>query len=136
MKSSPRKPAGERGSEPTPPVRGRLTSMSRAAAAASPARGALSTPKKTPTRAAAAAATVQMHRQISAGHHSPARTHAPAPAPVPAASSVDTGRVSAPVSISRQREAHALGLRLRNLLKLPKAHKFVCYEWFYSTIDE
>lgn len=28
-----------------------------------------------------------------------------------------------------------VGLRLRNLLKLPKAHKFVSYEWFYSTID-
>lgn len=29
-----------------------------------------------------------------------------------------------------------IGLRLRNLLKLPKAHKFVSYEWFYSTIDQ
>ncbi|XP_063705400.1 protein lin-9 homolog [Culicoides brevitarsis] len=29
-----------------------------------------------------------------------------------------------------------IGLRLRNLLKLPKAHKFVSYEWFYSTIDK
>jgi protein lin-9 len=28
-----------------------------------------------------------------------------------------------------------IGMRLRNLLKLPKAHKFVSYEWFYSTID-
>ncbi|CAO1413611.1 unnamed protein product [Diamesa serratosioi] len=28
-----------------------------------------------------------------------------------------------------------LGLRLRNLLKLPKAHKFVMYEFFYSNID-
>nr|CAD7257916.1 unnamed protein product [Timema shepardi] len=29
-----------------------------------------------------------------------------------------------------------LGMRLRNLLKLPKAHKWVCYEWFYSNIDK
>lgn len=29
-----------------------------------------------------------------------------------------------------------VGLRLRNLLKLPKAHKFVMYEFFYSTIDQ
>lgn len=29
-----------------------------------------------------------------------------------------------------------IGLRLRNLLKLPKAHKWVCYEWFYSDIDK
>lgn len=28
-----------------------------------------------------------------------------------------------------------VGLRLRNLLKLPKAHKFVMYEFFYSSID-
>ncbi|XP_018331210.1 protein lin-9 homolog isoform X2 [Agrilus planipennis] len=28
-----------------------------------------------------------------------------------------------------------IGLRLRNLLKLPKAHKWVCFEWFYSNID-
>lgn len=28
-----------------------------------------------------------------------------------------------------------IGLRLRNLLKLPKAHKWVSYEWFYSYID-
>lgn len=28
-----------------------------------------------------------------------------------------------------------IGLRLRNLLKLPKAHKFVMYEFFYSNID-
>lgn len=29
-----------------------------------------------------------------------------------------------------------IGLRLRNLLKLPKAHKWVSYEWFYSYIDK
>ncbi|XP_014281174.1 protein lin-9 homolog isoform X1 [Halyomorpha halys] len=28
-----------------------------------------------------------------------------------------------------------IAMRLRNLLKLPKAHKWVCYEWFYSNID-
>lgn len=28
-----------------------------------------------------------------------------------------------------------IGLRLRNLLKLPKAHKWCIYEWFYSNID-
>lgn len=32
--------------------------------------------------------------------------------------------------------AQSNGLRLRNLLKLPKAHKWVCYEWFYSTLDQ
>ena len=29
-----------------------------------------------------------------------------------------------------------IGLRLRNLLKLPKAHKWVIFEWFYSFIDK
>lgn len=29
-----------------------------------------------------------------------------------------------------------IGMRLRNLLKLPKAHKWVSYEWFYSYIDK
>lgn len=29
-----------------------------------------------------------------------------------------------------------IGMRLRNLLKLPKAHKWVCYEWFYSNLDK
>ena len=29
-----------------------------------------------------------------------------------------------------------MGLSLRTLLKLPKAHKWVCYEWFYGNIDQ
>ncbi|ODM87623.1 Protein lin-9 [Orchesella cincta] len=29
-----------------------------------------------------------------------------------------------------------LSHRVRNFLKLPKSHKWVCYEWFYSTIDQ
>lgn len=32
--------------------------------------------------------------------------------------------------------AHRLGLSLRTLLKLPKAHKWVCYEWYYANIDQ
>lgn len=34
-----------------------------------------------------------------------------------------------------KKQGQKVGMRLRNLLKLPKAHKFVSYEWFYSTID-
>ncbi|XP_012156547.1 protein lin-9 homolog [Ceratitis capitata] len=30
----------------------------------------------------------------------------------------------------------SIGLRLRNLLKLPKAHRWVIFEWFYSFIDK
>uniref|UniRef100_A0A1A9WGD3 DIRP domain-containing protein n=1 Tax=Glossina brevipalpis TaxID=37001 RepID=A0A1A9WGD3_9MUSC len=29
-----------------------------------------------------------------------------------------------------------IGMRLRNLLKLPKAHKWVIFEWFYSFVDK
>ena len=32
--------------------------------------------------------------------------------------------------------AQKIGMRLRTLLKLPKAHKWVCYEWFYANIDQ
>ena len=35
-----------------------------------------------------------------------------------------------------KKTAHDISIRLRNLLKLPKAHKWVCYEWFYSNIDK
>lgn len=34
-----------------------------------------------------------------------------------------------------KRTAQVIGVKLRNLLKLPKAHKWVCYEWFYSNLD-
>nr|CAD7426835.1 unnamed protein product [Timema monikensis] len=37
---------------------------------------------------------------------------------------------------SDKKVSQRLGMRLRNLLKLPKAHKWVCYEWFYSNIDK
>ena len=48
----------------------------------------------------------------------------------------ETVPVSAPVNFGYDSSAaHATGQRLRNLLKLPKAHKWVCYEWFYSNID-
>lgn len=35
-----------------------------------------------------------------------------------------------------KRNAQRVGLSLRTLLKLPKAHKWVCYEWFYANIDQ
>ncbi|KAJ8270514.1 hypothetical protein GJAV_G00115800 [Gymnothorax javanicus] len=39
------------------------------------------------------------------------------------------------VSAPDKRVSQRIGLRLRNLLKLPKAHKWCIYEWFYSNID-
>ncbi|XP_018565154.1 protein lin-9 homolog isoform X1 [Anoplophora glabripennis] len=40
-----------------------------------------------------------------------------------------------PINSPDRKIGQKIGLRLRNLLKLPKAHKWVCYEWFYSNID-
>ncbi|XP_055615601.1 protein lin-9 homolog [Toxorhynchites rutilus septentrionalis] len=44
-------------------------------------------------------------------------------------------RVINPIALLDKKASQKIGLRLRNLLKLPKAHKFVSYEWFYSNID-
>lgn len=35
-----------------------------------------------------------------------------------------------------RKSGQKIGMRLRNLLKLPKAHKWVCFEYFYSNIDK
>uniref|UniRef100_A0A4W5JUH7 Lin-9 DREAM MuvB core complex component n=1 Tax=Hucho hucho TaxID=62062 RepID=A0A4W5JUH7_9TELE len=39
------------------------------------------------------------------------------------------------VTTPDKKVSQRIGLRLRNLLKLPKAHKWCIYEWFYSNID-
>jgi len=40
------------------------------------------------------------------------------------------------ISAGNRINAQRLGVALRNLLKLPKAHKWVCFEFFYSNIDK
>ena len=40
------------------------------------------------------------------------------------------------LSSPEKKHAQSLGVALRNLLKLPKAHKWVCYEFFYSNLDK
>lgn len=35
-----------------------------------------------------------------------------------------------------KQNAANIGVALRNLLKLPKAHKWVCFEFFYSNLDK
>ncbi|XP_055605366.1 protein lin-9 homolog [Uranotaenia lowii] len=52
-----------------------------------------------------------------------------------AASTSSVSKVINPVALVDKKASQRIGLRLRNLLKLPKAHKFVSYEWFYSNID-
>uniref|UniRef100_UPI003AAEC563 protein lin-9 homolog isoform X1 n=1 Tax=Centroberyx gerrardi TaxID=166262 RepID=UPI003AAEC563 len=44
-------------------------------------------------------------------------------------------RKFANVTTPDKKASQKIGLRLRNLLKLPKAHKWCIYEWFYSNID-
>ncbi|KAL5006694.1 hypothetical protein ScPMuIL_015500 [Solemya velum] len=46
-----------------------------------------------------------------------------------------TGSTNKSLTGPEKRAAQAIGVKLRNLLKLPKAHKWVCYEWFYSNLD-
>eukprot|EP00093_Oithona_nana_P001448 01448.XXX_2455_5579_1 [CDS] Oithona nana genome sequencing. len=40
------------------------------------------------------------------------------------------------LSSPEKKSAQRLGVALRNLLKLPKGHKWVCYEFFYSNLDQ
>jgi hypothetical protein len=40
------------------------------------------------------------------------------------------------LSVFNRHNAQRLGVALRNLLKLPKAHRWVCFEFFYSNIDK
>lgn len=49
-----------------------------------------------------------------------------------------TSTVTESININNidKKACQRIGLRLRNLLKLPKAHKFVMYEFFYSNIDK
>ncbi|KAK6191490.1 hypothetical protein SNE40_003165 [Patella caerulea] len=62
-------------------------------------------------------------------------TYSPARSPKKQAKVASSGTRSAVLSATDKRLAQSIGVRLRNLLKLPKAHKWVCYEWFYSNID-
>ncbi|XP_044015637.1 protein lin-9 homolog isoform X2 [Aphidius gifuensis] len=48
----------------------------------------------------------------------------------------DLEKQTAPSGSPDRKIGQKIGMRLRNLLKLPKAHKWVCYEWFYSNIDK
>nr|XP_014353586.1 PREDICTED: protein lin-9 homolog [Latimeria chalumnae] len=45
-------------------------------------------------------------------------------------------KYTATMATPDKKASQKIGLRLRNLLKLPKAHKWCIYEWFYSNIDK
>uniref|UniRef100_A0A8C5L6W5 Lin-9 DREAM MuvB core complex component n=1 Tax=Jaculus jaculus TaxID=51337 RepID=A0A8C5L6W5_JACJA len=44
-------------------------------------------------------------------------------------------KFTATMSTPDKKASQKIAFRLRNLLKLPKAHKWCIYEWFYSNID-
>ena len=96
----------------------------------SPKRG----PKGSPARkAASVAASATKVSALPVKKH-----HAAAPQIESQHTDVHDGSASGssvPTSPDR-RVGQRIGMRLRNLLKLPKAHKWVCYEWFYSNIDK
>lgn len=56
-------------------------------------------------------------------------------ASIPNSSTAGSPSSSAITAVDRT-ISQRIGMRLRNLLKLPKAHKWVSYEWFYSYIDK
>ncbi|XP_036318060.1 protein lin-9 homolog [Rhagoletis pomonella] len=54
---------------------------------------------------------------------------------IPIATSSSSGTV-AHIIPADKKIGQSIGLRLRNLLKLPKAHRWVIFEWFYSFLDK
>uniref|UniRef100_A0A8C6GAW8 DIRP domain-containing protein n=1 Tax=Mus spicilegus TaxID=10103 RepID=A0A8C6GAW8_MUSSI len=49
---------------------------------------------------------------------------------------VGPAKFTATMSTPDKKASQKIGFRLRNLLKLPKAHKWCIYVWFYSNIDK
>lgn len=61
------------------------------------------------------------------------------PLPTPTFAPPTPGAASTSSTVSNVADrtiAKKIGFRLKNLLKLPKAHKMCIYEWFYSHIDK
>ena len=90
-----------------------------------PLPGVMMPNKKRPSAAAAAA------RRL--GKPSPKKMMAKLTAAA-AAAAAESGDLE--LSSPEKKHAQSLGVALRNLLKLPKAHKWVCYEFFYSNLDK
>lgn len=80
-------------------------------------------PKPSPTKKAKSASSLKESPKAS-----PKRTTLKEQKPSRASSPL-------PSQTTDRKIGQKIGMRLRNLLKLPKAHKWVCYEWFYSNID-
>ncbi|XP_020285563.1 protein lin-9 homolog isoform X3 [Pseudomyrmex gracilis] len=64
---------------------------------------------------------------------SPART---TPVTTPMEQEKEPEDTKHPIIPSDNKIEERNGMKLRNMLKLPKAHKWICYEFFYSNIDK
>nr|XP_039261185.1 protein lin-9 homolog [Styela clava] len=64
----------------------------------------------------------------------PVPTFAPSTPETPSGASTSSNIAQS--SVADRTIAKKIGFRLKNLLKLPKAHKMCIYEWFYSHIDK
>ncbi|KAH8360688.1 hypothetical protein KR200_009097, partial [Drosophila serrata] len=53
-----------------------------------------------------------------------------------AASEMEANEAEIHAAVAHKRLGQSIGLRLRNVLKLPKAHKWAIAEWFYSYVDK
>lgn len=90
--------------------------------------------KKSPKDASAAST---LHQSSQSSTSKSATGSAAATAAATAATSANaSGSTASVISALDRSIGQRIGLRLRNLLKLPKAHKWVSYEWFYSYIDK
>ncbi len=87
----------------------------------SPSKNSRSSPAKQPHSA-------PVSRQATPSKASTAKKKSAAPSTT---SATDDLELTSP----EKKIAQGLGVALRNLLKLPKAHKWVCFEFFYSNID-
>ncbi|EDW07686.1 uncharacterized protein Dmoj_GI14720 [Drosophila mojavensis] len=98
-----------------------------------------STPGKQPLRATSPTVGGKGQQQQMpqlAGHLRPGRGATSgtkgAAAAAAAAAAEDAARKAEAQVVANKRLGQSIGLRLRNLLKLPKAHKWAIAEWFYS----
>ncbi|XP_070075305.1 uncharacterized protein mip130 [Drosophila takahashii] len=99
--------------------------------AAAPAAPAGGKHKKTPSKAQSAS---KMGPRSGRGAHLIGGKGAAAAAAAAAAAEEEASQAEA-TALANKRLGQSIGLRLRNLLKLPKAHKWAIAEWFYSYID-
>ncbi|XP_016947917.1 uncharacterized protein LOC108023186 [Drosophila biarmipes] len=96
--------------------------------------------KKTPSKSQSAGKQPSASKMGTTGSKTGRGAHligkgAAAAAAAAAAAEEEASQAEA-TALANKRLGQSIGLRLRNLLKLPKAHKWAIAEWFYSYIDK